>query len=96
MPDLEVDSVELIRTGTALRFVAGELKKAEDIVQDNLAALGHSSLAEQLDRMQGTWDDKRNALVEGIHDVARLAKKAGEVFEDIEQHLVAALEGREE
>jgi hypothetical protein len=94
--DLEVNSADLVETGTALRFLADELRKAERIVQDNKAAMGHPELAEQLDRMQGTWDDRRNALVDDIATLGKIAKKAGKTFEEIEEHLVAALEGREE
>ena len=96
MADLEVDSDDLARTGEALRFLAGELKRAEHIVHDHLDDIGHRGLAEQLDEMQGTWDDRRNALVEDITRLAGFAKKAGTMFEQIEEHLVAALEGREE
>lgn len=96
MADLEVNSADLVQTGTALRFLAGELKDAENIVKDNRAAIGHSALAEQLDAMQGTWDDRRNALVSDIKTVAKVAKRAGEAFQEIEEQLVAALEGREE
>ena len=96
MGDLEVNTTDLVATGTALRYLAGELKKAEDIVKDNLDALGHPGLAEQLDEMQGTWDDKRNALVKDIESVAKVAKEAGKAFEEIESELVAALEGRDE
>jgi hypothetical protein len=94
--DLEVNTTDLVATGTALRYLADELKKAENIVKDNLAAIGHPELAEQLDEMQGTWDDRRNALVKDIKTVAKVAKKAGEAFEEIENELVAALEGRAE
>ncbi len=96
MADLEVDSDDLIRTGRALRFLAGELKAADHIVQDHRADIGHRGFAEQLDKMQGNWDDKRNALVDDIISLGDFARKAGKAFEDIEQHLVAALEGREE
>lgn len=95
MADLEVNSADLVATGEALRYLAGELKNAETIVKDNLAAIGHPALAEQLDEMQGTWDDRRNGLVKDIKTVAKVAKKAGEAFEEIEEQLVAALEGRD-
>lgn len=95
MADLEVNTTDLIATGVALRYLADELKNAENIVKDNMAALGHPELAEQLDEMQGTWDDRRNSLVKDIKTVGKVAKKAGEAFEEIEKELVAALEGRE-
>jgi len=93
--DLQVNSDDLVKTGEALRYLAGELKNAENIAQDHLGAMGHAQLAKQLDEMQGTWDDRRNRLVEDIKTVAGIAKKAGKTFDDIEEHLVAALEGRE-
>jgi hypothetical protein len=93
--DLKVNSADLVATGDALRYLAGELRDAEHIVQDNRGAIGHDQLAHQLDDMQGKWDDRRNQLVEKIKSVADVAKKAGETFEDIEEHLVAALEGHE-
>ena len=93
MSDLEVSSQELIETGTALRLLSGELRDAETIVQDYRSSIGHRGLAERLDEMQGSWDDRRNELVEGIDGIAEVAQEAGKAFEDIEQHLVAALVG---
>lgn len=94
MSDLKVDSSELVATGNSLRYLAGELRDAGQTVQDSLAAIGHAELAHQLDDMQGTWDDRRNALVSKIESVADVAKQAGETFQDIEDNLVAALEGK--
>ena len=93
MAELQVNTADLVATGTALRYLSGELRDAEHIVQDSLPAIGHQQLAHQLDEMQGKWDDRRNALVSKIHGLAAAAQKAGETFDDIEEQLVVALEG---
>ena len=93
MADLRLDTDELVETGAALRLLAGELRDAENIVEEYADAVGHRRLADTLDEMQGSWDDRRNELVEGIDGIAEVAQEAGKAFEDIEQHLVAALVG---
>lgn len=93
MSDLKVDSHDLEETGTALRLLAGELRDAERIVEDYSRDIGHQELTHQLDEMQGTWDDRRNDLLQSIGSLADAATQAGQAFEDIEQHLVAALAG---
>ena len=88
---LRVDTGTLLSTGAALRLLAGELRDAERVVEDHARAVGHRELARRLDEMQGSWDDKRNDLRDDIETLAEVATKAGEAFEDIEQHLVQAL-----
>jgi hypothetical protein len=93
MSDLRLSTTELIETGAALRLLAGELRDAETIVKDNMSAVGHRGLADRLDEMQGSWDDRRNDLRDAIEGLGDVVKDAGQAFQDIEQHLVAALEG---
>ncbi len=94
MSDLEVDTDELIATGHALRMVAGEFRGAERVVDDHRHAVGHRLLAQRLDESQGSWDDRRNDLLDDIDALAEVAAQLGEVFEEIEASLVAALHGR--
>jgi hypothetical protein len=93
MPDLKLDTTELRETGAALRLLAGELRDAETIVEDYADAVGHRRLADTLDEMQGSWDDRRNDLRDGIDGLGEIAEEAGKVFEDIEEHLVAGMRG---
>ncbi len=94
MSDLCVSTTDLAGTGAALHLLAGELRGAERIVEDNRRAVGHDVLARRLDEFQGNWDDRRNDMLESIDALAGTARAAAEAFEDIEQNLVAALEGR--
>jgi len=93
MADLRLDTDELVETGAALRLLAGELRDAENIVEEYADAVGHRRLAGALDEMQGSWDDRRNDLRDAIDGLGELVEDAGEAFADIERHLVAALEG---
>ena len=93
-PVLKVNTTELRETGAALLLISGELRDAERIVEDYSRAMGHPGLARRLDEMQGSWDDRRNDLMKEIEGLADVAIKAGEGYEDIEDNLVAALEGR--
>ena len=93
MSDLIVDTPSLAETGSALRYLAGELRDAETIVEDHQRSIGHRRLAHQLDEMQGSWDDRRNDLRDAIEDLADVNVGAGQAFEEIEAELVAAMVG---
>jgi hypothetical protein len=93
MSDLIVDTPSLKDTGTALRYLAGELRDAEKIVEDYQRSISHRRLAHQLDEMQGSWDDRRNDLRDAIENLAEVHVAAGQGFEDIEAQLVAAMVG---
>jgi hypothetical protein len=93
MSDLIVETPSLRATGSALRYLAGELRDAEKIVEDYQRSIGHRRLAHQLDEMQGSWDDRRNDLRDAIDNLADVNVAAGQAFEDIESELVAAMVG---
>jgi len=93
MSDLVVDTPSLRETGAALRYLAGELRDAEKIVEDHQRSIGHRRLASQLDEMQGSWDDRRNDLRDAIENLAEVNVAAAQGFEDIETELVAAMVG---
>lgn len=91
--DLIVQTHWLRATGSALRYLAGELRDAEKIVEDYQRSIGHRRLASQLDEMQGSWDDRRNDLRDAIENLAEVHVAAADGFEDIETQLVAAMVG---
>jgi len=93
MADLRLDTDELKETGAALKLLAVELREAQDIVEEYASAVGHRRLADQLDEMQGSWDDRRNDLRDSIDGLGDIVEEAGAAFDDIERHLVAALKG---
>ncbi|MCA0144607.1 hypothetical protein [Blastococcus sp. LR1] len=93
MPDLKLNTTELRETGAALRLLSVELSEAENIVEAYADDVGHPRLAHTLDEMQGSWDDRRNDLRDGIDGLGEVVEEAGKAFEEIERHLVAALEG---
>jgi hypothetical protein len=94
MGDLELDTAALDECGRSLRLVQQELQHAQAIADDYAATVGHSRLADRLHDFAGNWDDTRDEMLDSITGLGDAARGIGNAFEDIETHLVAALEGK--
>lgn len=94
MGDLELDTAVLDECGRSLRHVQQELQHAQTIADNYAATIGHSRLADRLRDFAGNWDDTRGEMLESIKGLGDAARGIADSFEDIEKHLVAALEGK--
>jgi hypothetical protein len=94
MGDLELDTRDLEECGRSLRHVQQELQHAQAVADNYAATIGHPRLADRLRDFAGNWDDTREEMLESIKGLGDAAKGIADAFEDIEAHLVAALEGK--
>jgi hypothetical protein len=94
MGDLELDTTVLDECGQSLRLVEQELEHAQTIADNYAATIGHPKLADRLHDFAGNWDDTRDEMLDSIKGLGDAARGIGKSFEDIETHLVAALEGK--
>lgn len=94
MGDLELDTTALDECGRSLRLVQQELEHAQSIADNYAATVGHGGLADRLHDFAGNWDDTRDEMLGSIKGLGDAARGIGKSFEEIETHLVAALEGK--
>jgi hypothetical protein len=94
MGDLELDTTVLEECGRSLRLVQQELQHADSIADNYAETVGHPKLADRLHDFAGNWDDTRKEMLGSIEGLGDAAKAIGDAFVDIEEHLVAALEGK--
>ncbi len=94
MADLDIDTSVLADAGASLRVVATEFDQANSRSDTAAEAVGHPELADHVREFAHNWDDRRAKMLEGISALAQIATDVGEQFEDVEQQLVANLEGR--
>lgn len=55
--------------------------------------LGHSKLADKFEEFAGNWEISRKKLAEDVEALAKLAKDAAKVYEDIDHQLAEAIRG---
>ncbi|MFJ8085073.1 hypothetical protein ACIQ6Y_31200 [Streptomyces sp. NPDC096205] len=75
----------------------GRIKRAfDDLGKLNGAYgddLGHEELSSKLDDFAGNWEISRKKLTEDVEALAKLAKDAAKVYEDIDHQLAEAIRG---
>ena len=94
MSDLQVDTAVLHQAGAGLRAVYREFRDAGEHARPGAEVIAHDGLRDRLEEFADGWDDRRTRMAEGIEALGEIATQAAEAYEEIEQHLVAALEGR--
>jgi hypothetical protein len=94
VPDLKVDTQTLRRAGSALRVVHQEFSAAGELARPDRRVIAHPRLLERLEEFADNWDDRRKDMIDAIEGLADIAVMAAEAYENVETHLVKALEGK--
>jgi hypothetical protein len=93
MSDLKIDTWKLRECGASLQFVAQEFSSAEAIAENYAETIGHPGLADKVNDFADNWSVTREEMLGSIQKLAEAATQAGEIFEEIDIELAAALRG---
>jgi len=90
---LQVDGVALAEAGSQLRVVAAEFNSADDYSATVAAGVGHPALAEKVQEVTTSWNDKRAKMFEQIGGLAQACSAVEENFRSLDTQFAAALRG---
>ncbi len=88
---MRIDLDRLEGLSTTLETVHSDFSNAEKLTDSWRDEVGHDGLADKLHDFSGNWDDTRANMLEGIANMAQLARDVAKAFRDADGELAKAL-----